>query len=99
MDPTCLQHRLTEAERQTFNDTGLLMIENALSPEQVATLTHATDAIYASGIAAGQDPRKSFSIPTSSPSRQRLRIWSIIQKSCQKCGASWAGTSICITRT
>ena len=35
MDVSCLQHRLTEDERRTFNETGLLTVENALSPAQV----------------------------------------------------------------
>ena len=35
MDVSCLKNRLTEEERRTFNETGLLMVENALSPERV----------------------------------------------------------------
>ena len=46
MDTSCLQYQLTDAERREFNETGLLMIENALSPEQVAALTTRTDQIY-----------------------------------------------------
>ena len=43
MNPACLQYRLTDEERRTFNDTGLLVIEDALTPSHVAALTEATD--------------------------------------------------------
>ena len=39
MEVSSLQHRLTEDERRTFQETGLLMVENALSPEQVTKAT------------------------------------------------------------
>src|SRR5207237_411515 len=38
MDPACLEYCLTEDERRTFNDTGLLMLEDALSPQHVQAL-------------------------------------------------------------
>ena len=31
MDPSCLQYRLSPDERRSFNETGCLIIENALS--------------------------------------------------------------------
>jgi hypothetical protein len=34
MQTSCLPYRLTEEERRTFNETGLLQIENALSPSK-----------------------------------------------------------------
>ncbi len=46
MDPACLQYRLTDEERQTFDETGLLMVEDALSPQQVAELTAIVDRIF-----------------------------------------------------
>jgi ectoine hydroxylase len=66
-DASCLQYALTEAECVEFNKTGLLMIENALSPEQVAALTGATDQIYAQKVAEGQDPHKALFYPNFIP--------------------------------
>lgn len=57
MQPSCLEHRLTDAERTTFEETGLLVIEDALSPERVVALTAATDGVFAQRVAAGHDPR------------------------------------------
>ncbi|MCX6043742.1 MAG: phytanoyl-CoA dioxygenase family protein [Chloroflexi bacterium] len=66
-DAACLQYALTEAECTEFNKTGLLMIEDALSPEQVTALTAATDKIYAQQLAKGQDPHKSLFYPNFIP--------------------------------
>jgi ectoine hydroxylase len=57
METECLEHRLTEDERRTFNETGILMVENALSPEQIAALTALTDRVYERKLAEGHDPR------------------------------------------
>jgi len=46
MDMASLAHRLTPAERHEFEETGLLMLEDVLSTDQVAALTAATDRIY-----------------------------------------------------
>ncbi|MGW5364629.1 phytanoyl-CoA dioxygenase family protein [Actinopolymorpha pittospori] len=54
MDPSCLQHRLTDEERKTFEETGILQIENAISPQQLADLTAATDALHERQLAAGK---------------------------------------------
>lgn len=67
METSCLPYRLTTEERRTFNETGLLMVENALSPEQVAALTIAADRIYASKLAQGQDPTKALFYPNFIP--------------------------------
>lgn len=67
MDPTCLQYRLTDEERRTFNETGFLVLENTLSPEQVTTLTEASDRIYRSKLEEGQDPKKSLFYPNFIP--------------------------------
>jgi ectoine hydroxylase len=45
MDPTCLQHRLTDAEREFFNTQGYLIVKNALDPQAVARLIGAVDRI------------------------------------------------------
>ena len=67
MQPSCLEHRLTESERATFNETGLLMVENALSPEQVATLTNALDRLHSLKLAEGHDARKALFYPNFIP--------------------------------
>ena len=67
MDPSCLQYRLTDTERQTFDETGLLMIEDALSPEQVAELTAVTDRIFEARVAAGHDARTALFFPNFIP--------------------------------
>src|SRR5215472_12946464 len=67
METSCLQYRLTEEERRTFNETGMLVLENVLSPEQVAALTQASDRIYESRLAQGQDPQKALFYPNFIP--------------------------------
>jgi ectoine hydroxylase len=47
MDPHCLQHALTEEERRTFEETGLLIVPDALPPEMVQRLDEALGRIYA----------------------------------------------------
>ena len=62
MNVSCLPYRLTEEERRTFNETGILQIENVLSPEQIAALTRADDRIYAAQLSRGMiRPRLSYS--------------------------------------
>jgi ectoine hydroxylase len=67
MDPGCLQYRLTEEERRTFNETGLLTVEDALSPGQVAALTAALDRIYERKLSEGHEPNKSLFFPNFIP--------------------------------
>lgn len=43
MDTRCLEHRLTAAERDTFERDGYFIVENALEPEHVARLLAVTD--------------------------------------------------------
>ena len=69
---SCLQHRLTDSERKSFNETGLLMIEDALSSDQVAALTNRTDEIYEQKLATGQDPRKALFYPNFIPDDSRF---------------------------
>lgn len=45
MDPTCLLHRLSEAERDFFNEQGYLVIENALDPTFNSQLIDVVDRI------------------------------------------------------
>src|SRR5262245_48221943 len=67
MDPACLEYCLTEVERREFNETGLLMLEDALSPPHVEALTERLDRIYARQLAEGQDPYKSLFFPNFIP--------------------------------
>lgn len=67
MDASCLQHALTEEERRTFDETGLLIVENALSPDRIAALTARTDEIYAGRVAAGHDPKTALFYPNFIP--------------------------------
>jgi ectoine hydroxylase-related dioxygenase (phytanoyl-CoA dioxygenase family) len=67
MDSSCLHYRLTDQERRTFEETGLLAIENALSPEQVSALTSAVDHVYHRHISAGHDPHKALFVPNFIP--------------------------------
>jgi len=45
MHPRCLEHRLTDAEREFFNTHGYLVVENALSAEFTDRLLTAVDRI------------------------------------------------------
>src|SRR5262245_6389070 len=67
LDVSCLQYRLTEAERQEFNEKGILMIEDALSPEQVDHAVTLVDRIYEAKIAAGHDRRTALFYPNFIP--------------------------------
>lgn len=67
MNPSCLEHRLTEAERHHFETEGWLQIENVLSNEQIEKLTAKTDVIHAAKVAAGHDARQSLFYPNFIP--------------------------------
>ena len=67
MDPKCLQYRLTAEERQQFEETGLLTIEDALTPEQVAKLTEKADRIYARELDRGHDSTTALFYPNFIP--------------------------------
>lgn len=67
MEPTCLQYRLTEEERRTFEETGLLLLENVLSADQVDALTSLTDRVFEQRLAQGHDPHKSLFYPNFVP--------------------------------
>ena len=45
MNPSCLNFALTDQERAAFEHDGLLLLENALSPAQVKSLTRAVDRL------------------------------------------------------
>ena len=67
LDVSCLEHRLTAVEKQEFNETGMLTIENALSAAQVAQLTTVADQIYAAKVAEGHDERTALFYPNFIP--------------------------------
>jgi ectoine hydroxylase len=67
MDPSCLEYRLTNEERQHFEEHGWLQIENALSPAQIEHLTAKTDAIHADKVRAGHPAQQSLFYPNFIP--------------------------------
>ena len=67
MDASCLPHRLTDEERETFNATGLLVLEDTLGPQQIAALTEATDRVFTQKLAQGHDPRSALFYPNFIP--------------------------------
>jgi hypothetical protein len=67
MDPSCLQYRLTEAERAQFDREGYFLVEDALSRGQVAALTELADGIWEKKVAAGQDQHKGLFYPNFIP--------------------------------
>jgi hypothetical protein len=67
MDPRCLSYRLGDDERQTFETTGMLIVEDALAPQHVAALTRVMDRIYADKVAAGHDPHTALFYPNFIP--------------------------------
>jgi ectoine hydroxylase len=70
MDQSCLQYALTEEERKTFNETGYLILENVLSPDQVAALTKEVDHIFDTKVKAGHDTTKALFHPNFIPDSQ-----------------------------
>lgn len=67
MDPSCLVNRLTDEERAFFDDQGYLAIEDALSAEQVESLTAVTDRIHERHLAAGQAADSAMFVPNFIP--------------------------------
>jgi ectoine hydroxylase-related dioxygenase (phytanoyl-CoA dioxygenase family) len=63
MDPSCLEHCLTDEERRTFQETGYLIVADALPPEPAARLETALDRIYAERRAAGLGPHEGMFHP------------------------------------
>jgi hypothetical protein len=67
MNPSSLDHRLTDEERRQFNEQGYLMLDDALSPGQVSALTELTDRIHETKVAAGFDPKGALFYPNFIP--------------------------------
>jgi ectoine hydroxylase len=67
MNPNCLQYRLTDEERATFDEQGYLTLEDALTLGQVSALTEVADRIHARKVAEGHAPTASLFYPNFIP--------------------------------
>ena len=67
MDASCLPYRLTAEERETFNTTGILVLENTLDPAQTAALTEAADRIFNDKLAQGHASHSALFYPNFIP--------------------------------
>ena len=67
METNCLQYRLTGEEKKAFEETGLLIVKDALSPAQVAQLMHSADRIYDRRVVEGHDPKTALFYPNFIP--------------------------------
>jgi hypothetical protein len=67
MNPSCLNHRLTDDERRHFEQQGFLIVANALDPERIERLTALTDGIYTRHLAEGFDPTAALFYPNFLP--------------------------------
>jgi ectoine hydroxylase len=67
MDPSSLQYRLTDEERQAFDETGILTVEDALTPAQVTELTAVVDQTFEAKRNAGHDANTALFYPNYIP--------------------------------
>ncbi|HEY3237251.1 MAG TPA: phytanoyl-CoA dioxygenase family protein [Polyangiaceae bacterium] len=67
LDPSCLENRLTTEERHHFETNGYLVVDQALSSEQVDMLTRCVDRIREKKLAEGFDPHEYFFFPNFIP--------------------------------
>jgi len=67
MNLSSLKYRLTESERKTFEETGCLIVPNALDDQQIADLTALSDEIHARRVEEGFDSRKGLFYPNFIP--------------------------------
>jgi ectoine hydroxylase len=67
VNETCLEHRLTDAERKSFEETGLLVIPGALAPDLVETLRTHTDITHAAQVEKGFNPNEALFYPNFIP--------------------------------
>lgn len=70
MDRSCLQYALTEEEKKEFDRTGYLIVENALSEDQVKSLTLITDGIFELQKSAGHPPTQALFYPNFIPDNE-----------------------------
>jgi len=68
MDVSSLQYRLTDVERKTFEENGVLQIEDGITAEQVAALEAAADKINRRQLDTGAaEPGKAMFFPNFIP--------------------------------
>ena len=64
MDTACLEHLLTEEERRQFDESGFLILENALPPSLIDKLIPVVDRLDAeSGFVPGEDTSRFRVVP------------------------------------
>ena len=61
MDPSCLVHCLRDSERIQFEESGYLIIENALSQNRLDRLNEAFDRLLAGKQREGLGPHDAYS--------------------------------------
>lgn len=66
-DLSCLDHRITPHERRAFEETGLLVVEDALTQPQIARLTALSDQIYKKACDGGHDTKTALFYPDFLP--------------------------------
>jgi ectoine hydroxylase len=67
MNPSCLCHRLTPNEKRQFEETGFLILENALDDAHVERLLAETDKVYQRYLDDGFDAAKALFHPNFIP--------------------------------
>lgn len=67
MDLSCLEHCLSDSERIQFEESGYLIVENALSQDRLDRLNQVCDRLLAAGQRAGLGPHAPFSQPNIIP--------------------------------
>ncbi len=67
MDASCLEHRLTDAERAHFNEHGWLEVEDALGSAQLESLSGLADQIFERQVLAGHQAASSLFYPNFIP--------------------------------
>ncbi len=72
MDISCLEHRLSDAERAHFNQHGWLQIEDALDLAQAEALTQLSDQIFERQVLAGHEASRSLFYPNFIPEDPRF---------------------------
>jgi ectoine hydroxylase len=70
MDKSCLEYKLTDEERKIFDRDGYLIVEDALSPVQINSITQAVDNIFESEITEGHDHQKALFFPDFIPEHE-----------------------------
>ncbi|HEV2474597.1 MAG TPA: hypothetical protein VGS41_18115, partial [Chthonomonadales bacterium] len=67
MDDNCLKYKLTAIERDGFEETGMLVVEDALNQDLVAHLTALADATFHRALSNGHSKAGSLFYPNFIP--------------------------------